>query len=157
MPNVFYLNLINIISYLMDRLVFSSFLRHHLSASRFLHSSRGLIGRSRYFSSDTAEKLGLFGAKVTGSLEVAVVPALQDNYMYLVKHLSSGNMLCVDPADANAVELALQTLSWPIHKLRFILNTHHHMDHVGGNIELQAKAKNAIIVGSSKGASRIPV
>jgi len=62
------------------------------------------------------------------SLRVIAVPALADNYIWLLADMA-GNALIVDPGDAEPVLAALQ-------RERLvpcgILLTHHHPDHIGG-------------------------
>jgi len=62
------------------------------------------------------------------SLHVVPLPALADNYIWLL-HDDSGHAIVVDPGDATPVEKALASRGL---ELRAILLTHHHHDHVGG-------------------------
>jgi hydroxyacylglutathione hydrolase len=83
-------------------------------------------------------------------IEIEIVPCLSDNYAYLVK---SGNFCAiVDPSEAGPVRAALAKAGWtPTH----ILNTHHHLDHCGGNLDLKQEF-GAKVVGPGKDAARIP-
>ena len=83
-------------------------------------------------------------------MQIEIVPCLTDNYAYLVK--SGAHCAVVDPSEATPVKMALDRLGW---RPAYILNTHHHMDHVGGNLELKA-LYGAHIVGPGKDAARIP-
>jgi hydroxyacylglutathione hydrolase len=85
------------------------------------------------------------------ALEIVLVPALSDNYVYLLHDADTGDTAVVDPAEAPPVEAALAARGW---KLTHILNTHHHMDHVGGNQELKAKW-GCPIIGPRAETSRI--
>jgi len=87
-----------------------------------------------------------------GSLEIVQIPVLTDNYVYLVHEPSTGATGVVDPAVAEPVLAALGTRSW---RLGHILNTHHHGDHVGGNLALK-QATGATVVGPRADAARIP-
>ncbi len=69
-------------------------------------------------------------------LTVEQIPVLNDNYIYVLKCLSTGDVAVVDPAVAPPVVQLLEEKSWGLSK---ILNTHHHFDHVGANKKLQAK------------------
>jgi len=84
------------------------------------------------------------------SVEIEVVPCLKDNYAYLVK--SGSQCAVVDPSEAAPVQQALAKKGW---KLTHILNTHHHLDHCGGNLDLKRET-GAVVVGPGKDAARIP-
>lgn len=83
-------------------------------------------------------------------LEIVIVPCLTDNYAYLVK----ADQACavVDPSQAEPIMAALAARGW---QLTHILNTHHHLDHTGGNLALKERF-GAQIVGPGKDAARIP-
>jgi hydroxyacylglutathione hydrolase len=83
-------------------------------------------------------------------VEIEIVPCLSDNYAYLVK---SGEFCAVvDPSEPGPVRVALARRGWtPTH----ILNTHHHLDHTGGNLDLKQEY-GAKVVGPGKDAARIP-
>ena len=70
------------------------------------------------------------------ALEIVLVPALSDNYVYLAHDADTGDTAVVDPAEAPPVQEALKARGW---RLTHILNTHHHFDHIGGNDELKAE------------------
>jgi hydroxyacylglutathione hydrolase len=82
--------------------------------------------------------------------EIEIVPCLSDNYAYLVK--SGDACAVVDPSEAAPVRAALARKGWA---LTHILNTHHHLDHCGGNLDLKRET-GATIVGPGKDADRIP-
>lgn len=62
------------------------------------------------------------------------VPCLVDNYAYLVHDKTAGVTAVVDPSAAGPVIKALKDKGL---SLDFILNTHHHWDHTGGNLDLK--------------------
>ena len=84
------------------------------------------------------------------TVEIAIVPCLSDNYAYLVKRGQA--CAVVDPSEAAPVTAALKARGW---QLTHILNTHHHLDHTGGNLALK-QATGASVVGPGKDAARIP-
>ncbi len=85
-------------------------------------------------------------------LQVEQIPVLSDNYVYLLHQPEGGVSGVVDPAVAAPVHAALQRHGW---RLDWILSTHHHNDHTGGNLELK-QATGCKIVGARKDAGRIP-
>lgn len=85
-------------------------------------------------------------------LEILQIPVLKDNYVYLLHEPDSGATAAVDPAVAGPVLEALDARGW---RLSHVLNTHHHGDHVGGNLELKA-ATGCAIVGAAGDRHRIP-
>lgn len=85
-------------------------------------------------------------------LEIHQIPVLNDNYVYLAHEAESGATAVVDPAVAGPVLQAAAAKGWTI---THILNTHHHGDHTGGNLEIKA-ATGCIVVGARSDAGRIP-
>jgi hydroxyacylglutathione hydrolase len=85
-------------------------------------------------------------------LEIHQIPVLRDNYVYLVRDPGTGACAAVDPSVAEPTLAALDRLGW---RLTHILNTHHHHDHVGGNLEIK-EATGCTIVGNGNDAGRIP-
>jgi hydroxyacylglutathione hydrolase len=85
-------------------------------------------------------------------LIVKMIPVLSDNYVYLIHEPQSGTTGVVDPAVAAPVMEMLAAKSW---SLDWILSTHHHADHTGGNLELK-QATGCKIAGPGKDAARIP-
>jgi hydroxyacylglutathione hydrolase len=85
-------------------------------------------------------------------LEILLLPALSDNYIFVLHDPISGATAAVDPAQAEPVSAVLQQLGW---QLQYILNTHHHADHVGANLQLKAQT-GCKIVGAAGDRSRIP-
>ena len=82
---------------------------------------------------------------------VEIIPCLQDNYSYLI--IDENNNACViDPSEAKPV---IDLVKRKKINLKYILNTHHHYDHIGGNEELKKKY-NSIVVGYKDDAERIP-
>jgi hydroxyacylglutathione hydrolase len=68
-------------------------------------------------------------------LHVVPLPALADNYIWLL-HDDRGQALVVDPGEPAPVEAALAERSL---RLRAILLTHHHNDHIGAAAALRAR------------------
>ena len=85
-------------------------------------------------------------------MQVIPIPCLSDNYAYVIKNDNSKLVGVVDPSEVLPIVNFLKKENL---KLIYILNTHHHFDHVGGNIELK-KIYNAKIVGFVDDKHRIP-
>ncbi len=79
-------------------------------------------------------------------------PCLSDNYGFLVHDPVSNKTACIDTPDADEILHQLELKGW---SLSHILNTHHHADHAGGNLQLK-KVTNCTIVGAKNDAARIP-
>ena len=86
-------------------------------------------------------------------LDIIQLPVLTDNYIYFLHDSVSGETAVVDPALAQPVLDLLAKKGW---RLTYILNTHHHWDHVGGNLELKEKTDCNIIAAQSD-IDRTPV
>ena len=80
------------------------------------------------------------------TLTVRQFPCLSDNYGFLIRDDASGKTGCIDTPAAAAILRELKTAGWG---LDFILNTHWHPDHAGGNAEIKA-ATGATIVGPAE-------
>ena len=85
-------------------------------------------------------------------LDIIQIPVLTDNYIYLLHDSDSGETAVVDPAVAEPVLAVLKQKGW---QLTYILNTHHHSDHVGGNVELKRQT-GCQIIASEFDKHRIP-
>ena len=86
------------------------------------------------------------------NLEITTVHCLTDNYAYIIHDNISKNVGVVDPSESEPIISFLEKKNL---KLNYILNTHHHFDHIGGNHELKKKY-NAKVVGFKGDEHRIP-
>lgn len=77
---------------------------------------------------------------------------MSDNYVYLAHDAETQMTAAVDPAVGGPVVDALADKGWT---LTHILNTHHHADHTGANLELKQKT-GCTIVGPKADRDRIP-
>ncbi|KAK7402239.1 hypothetical protein VNO78_14343 [Psophocarpus tetragonolobus] len=89
---------------------------------------------------------------MSSSLQIELVPCLKDNYAYLLHDVDTGTVGVVDPSEAVPV---IDALSRKNRNLTYILNTHHHHDHTGGNVELKARY-GAKVISSGTDKERIP-
>jgi len=85
-------------------------------------------------------------------LEIVRIPALSDNYIWLVHDPVSTDTMVVDPAEADPVLAEAERRGWTISQ---ICNTHWHPDHTGGNAAIKA-ATGATISGPAAEAGKIP-
>ncbi len=79
---------------------------------------------------------------ISQELMVHTFPCLSDNYGFFILDPVSKETACVDTPDAGAIDKQLKEKNW---QLSHIFNTHHHLDHVGGNLELKEKYQCEII------------
>ena len=85
-------------------------------------------------------------------MQVEIIPCLQDNYSYLVIDDNTNSACVIDPGEAEPIINFLKNRNI---NLKYILNTHHHYDHIGGNKDLKKKF-GSVIVGFKGDADRIP-
>ena len=85
-------------------------------------------------------------------IDIRQFACLSDNYGYLVHDRETGATAAIDTPDAEAINRELSAAGW---KLTHILNTHHHWDHVGGNLALKEKW-GCTITGPKGEADKIP-
>ena len=85
-------------------------------------------------------------------MKIEIIKCLEDNFSYLLIDEIKRCAVVIDPSEAKPVINKLDTLNL---KLKFIMNTHHHYDHVGGNKELK-KLYNAKVIGFDRDKHRIP-
>src|SRR3990170_2502552 len=74
-------------------------------------------------------------------VEVVAIPALRDNYVWLLHDPASGEAAAVDPSVDQPVLDAAAARGWTIGQ---VLNTHWHPDHVGGNAGIKAATGCAV-------------
>jgi hydroxyacylglutathione hydrolase len=85
-------------------------------------------------------------------MDIEIIPCLNDNYSYLIKDDQTNTVAIIDPSEFGPCD---EKINQKYKKLDFILNTHHHFDHVGGNTELKKKYSSKIL-GFEKDKKRIP-
>ena len=84
-------------------------------------------------------------------MKIEIISCLSDNYSYLIHDEESNTTAIIDPSEFKTCDKIIKKYN----KLDFILNTHHHADHVNGNLELKKKY-NSKILGFSQDKNRIP-
>tara|TARA_A100001035_G_C27764946_1_gene493146 strand:- start:684 stop:1445 length:762 start_codon:yes stop_codon:yes gene_type:complete len=85
-------------------------------------------------------------------MKILIVKCLTDNYSYIIYDEESLVAVVIDPSEAEPIikEVEKNNLN-----LKYIINTHHHYDHIGGNTSLKKKYK-CKVVGFEKDKNRIP-
>ncbi len=84
-------------------------------------------------------------------MKIEIISCLSDNYSYLIFDEITNSVSIIDPSEFDACDKIIKKYK----KLDYILNTHHHADHVDGNLKLKKKYR-AKILGSSLDKDRIP-
>ena len=85
-------------------------------------------------------------------MDIEIIPCLNDNYSYLIKDDLTNTVAIIDPSEFKPCD---DIINIKYKKLDFILNTHHHFDHVGGNTKLKEKYGSKIF-GFEEDKERIP-
>ena len=83
-------------------------------------------------------------------IKVEIIKCLKDNFSYIVHN--NNEAIVIDPSESGPLVKTLEKLNL---KLKYILNTHHHIDHIDGNLILKEKYKCKII-GFIDDKKRIP-
>ncbi|MHA6724121.1 hydroxyacylglutathione hydrolase [Sphingomonas sp. RS2018] len=85
------------------------------------------------------------------ALQIACVPVLSDNYVWLIHDDASGETVAIDPGEADPVLAAAGDRGWTISQ---VWNTHWHPDHTGGNAGVVA-ATQAPLTGPAAEEAKI--
>ena len=85
-------------------------------------------------------------------MKIKIIPCLKDNYSYLIIDEKKNIACVIDPSESGPV---IKYLEKNKINLKFILNTHHHFDHVGGNKKLKEKY-GANVIGFKGDKDKIP-
>ena len=85
-------------------------------------------------------------------MKIEIIPCLKDNYSYVIFDEKKNIACVIDPSESGPI---IEFLEKNKINLKFILNTHHHYDHVGGNKNLKEKY-NASVIGFKGDKERIP-
>ena len=85
-------------------------------------------------------------------MRIEIIPCLKDNYSYLIIDESNNFACVIDPSESEPIIDFIENNNI---KLKYILNTHHHFDHIGGNKELKKKFGSTIL-GFKDDSHRIP-
>jgi len=72
-------------------------------------------------------------------MDIHILPALGDNYMYLLVDKATNEAAIVDPVEPDKVLAAVKEHAV---NLSTVLTTHHHWDHAGGNVELVKRGES---------------
>ncbi|MGB0934571.1 MAG: hydroxyacylglutathione hydrolase [Alphaproteobacteria bacterium] len=85
-------------------------------------------------------------------MTIIPLPLLKDNYAYLLHCPHTSETAIIDPSESAPV---IEELDKRGLKLTYIINTHHHHDHVGGNEEIK-KHTDCQVVCSYTDRNRVP-
>ena len=85
-------------------------------------------------------------------MKIEIIKCLEDNFSYLLIDEINKYAIVIDPSEAEPIINKVENLNL---KLKFIMNTHHHYDHVGGNKKLK-KIYDSKVIGFYEDRHRIP-
>ena len=85
-------------------------------------------------------------------MKIEIIKCLEDNFSYLIIDEENNSACVIDPSESIPIINFIEKFKI---NLKFILNTHHHFDHIGGNKDLKKKY-NSKIIGFKKDKNRIP-
>ena len=85
-------------------------------------------------------------------MKIKIVKCLTDNYSYIIFDERTLSAAVIDPSEADPI---INQIEQNKLVLKYIFNTHHHYDHVGGNQKLKEKY-SCKVVGFEKDKHRIP-
>ena len=85
-------------------------------------------------------------------MKIKIIKCLQDNYSYVIIDENNQSACVVDPSESKPI---IDFIDNNKIDLKYILNTHHHHDHIGGNLELKKKY-NCDVIGFKDDKERIP-
>ena len=75
-------------------------------------------------------------------MKVEIIKCLKDNYSYLIIDETNLNACVIDPGESSPIKNFIDKNNI---NLKYILNTHHHYDHIGGNIDLKKRYGSKIV------------
>ncbi|XP_076312153.1 hydroxyacylglutathione hydrolase tenzing norgay [Tachypleus tridentatus] len=84
---------------------------------------------------------------IQSDMKVHLLPALSDNYMYLLVDDATKEAAVVDPVEPEKVTAAVNKEGV---KLTTVLTTHHHWDHAGGNEKLVQAVPGLTVFGGDR-------
>ncbi|MES2613861.1 MAG: hydroxyacylglutathione hydrolase [Bdellovibrionota bacterium] len=87
------------------------------------------------------------------NMRVELIPVFDDNYVFILIDDLKKEAAVVDPATADSVISFLEKENLTLTK---IFNTHHHSDHIGGNLELLRRFPSAEVYAGIHDKGRIP-
>ena len=85
-------------------------------------------------------------------MKIKIIKCLTDNYSYIIFNEKTLSAAVIDPSEADPI---INQIEQNKLVLKYIFNTHHHYDHVGGNQKLKEKY-SCKVVGFEKDKHRIP-
>ncbi len=86
------------------------------------------------------------------ALQAHQFPCRSDNFGLLLRYADDGSAVAIDAPETAAMRKALKDTGW---SLTHLLVTHHHADHVEGNLDIKADT-GCKIIGPKREAAKIP-
>ncbi|XP_072124748.1 hydroxyacylglutathione hydrolase, mitochondrial [Mobula birostris] len=123
-------------------------LLRRISTASVLGAAAWRLGRIRcsyyFYSGEAVRKSDVL---IKAKMKIELLPALTDNYMYLLIDNETREAAIVDPVEPKKVVEAVKKHGV---RLTSVLTTHHHWDHAGGNVDLVKKVPGLHVYGGDE-------
>ncbi|XP_034941487.1 transmembrane protein 104 homolog [Chelonus insularis] len=121
-------------------------IKHHIFKSSSLTCSVKYI-IPRFFCNSLSNMHSTRTVVQGQNMTIEILPALDDNFMYLIIDKKTNDAAIVDPVNSNLVSSAVEEHQVNLKK---ILTTHHHWDHAGGNKDMRKIFKEIEVLGGDQ-------
>ena len=130
------------------------------TSSSSFNGKRFIQTRTEWLTQNSNKCAVVYAEHKFKTCTIRQIGAFSDNYIYFIRDHRTGKVGVVDAGEAepaiNAINLWQQTSFVGEHGIDFILNTHHHDDHIGANMELKELYPHCKIIGYDRAQSRLP-
>jgi len=113
---------------------------------------QALKKRRRWYITEQKTRPPAGPAGERDAMDILILPALKDNYVYVVRDPASDAVAVIDPAEAGPVIRDIEKRGW---RITAVFNTHHHDDHIAGDLQIKTRYRCPVI-GPGNDRARMP-